>query len=84
MTEAEAIVNRRPLTTDDLADPDSLDVLTPNHLLTMKGSVILLPPGNFQKVGVYSNLTANKGLYFSFNLITEVIFKQHTKKLPRP
>ena len=54
MIEAEAIVNSRPLTTDDLADPDSLDVLTPNHLLTMKSSVILAPPGNFQRADVYS------------------------------
>ena len=54
MIEAEAIVNSRPLTTDDLSDPDSLDVLTPNHLLTMKSSVILAPPGNFQRADVYS------------------------------
>ena len=54
MVEAEAIVNSRPLTTDDLTDPDSLDVLTPNHLLTMKSSVILAPPGNFQGADVYS------------------------------
>lgn len=54
MIEAEAIVNSRPLTTDDLTDPDSLDVLTPNHLLTMKSSVILAPPGNFQGADVYS------------------------------
>ena len=54
MIEAEAIVNSRPLTTDDLADPDSLDVLTPNHLLTMKSSVILAPRGNFQRADVYS------------------------------
>ena len=54
MIEAEAIVNSRPLTTDDLTDPDSLDVLNPNHLLTMKSSVILAPPGNFQGADVYS------------------------------
>ena len=48
MIEAEAIVNGRPLTIDDLADPDSLDVLTPNHLLTMKSSVILAPPEMFK------------------------------------
>ena len=49
MIEAEAIVNSHPLTRDDLADPDSLDVLTPNHLLTMKSSVILAPPRKFSK-----------------------------------
>ena len=54
MIEAEAIVNSRPLTTDDLTDPDSQDVLTPNHLLTMKSSIILVPPGNFQRADVYS------------------------------
>lgn len=54
MTEAEAIVKSPPLTTDDLADPDSLGVLTPNHLLMMKSSVILPPPGNFQRADVYS------------------------------
>lgn len=53
MVEAEAIVNSSPLTTDDLADPDSLDVLTPNHL-AMKSSVILAPPGNFQRADAYS------------------------------
>lgn len=54
MIEAEAIINSRPLTTDDLTDPDSQDVLTPNHLLTMKSSIILTPPGNFQRADVYS------------------------------
>lgn len=54
MTEAEAIVKSPPLTTDDLADPDSLGVLTPNHLLMMKSSVILPFPGNFQRADVYS------------------------------
>lgn len=52
--EVEAIVNSCPVATDDLTDPDSLDVLTPNHLLTMKSSVILSPPGNFQRADVYS------------------------------
>ena len=54
MIEAEAIVNSRPLTTDDLTDPDSQDFLTPNHLLTMKSSIILAPPRNFQRADVYS------------------------------
>lgn len=47
MTEVEAIVNSRPLTTDDLTDADSLDVLTPSHFLTMKSLVILALPVNF-------------------------------------
>ena len=53
MCEAEAIVNSRPLTVSQLADPDSLSPLTPNHLLTMKTKVILAPPGTFQPADVY-------------------------------
>lgn len=51
MVEAEAIVNSRPLTTEN---PDHLEPLTPNHLLTMKSKVILPPPGNFQRADIYS------------------------------
>ena len=49
MIEVEAIVNSPPLTRDDRADPDSLDVLTPNYLLTVKSSVILAPPEIFKE-----------------------------------
>ena len=47
MCEAMVIINSKPLTTDNLNDPNSLEPLTPNHLLTLKSSVILPPPGNF-------------------------------------
>ena len=53
MCEAEAVVNSRPLTVNQLADPDSLSPLTPNHLLTMKSKVVLAPPGSFQPADVY-------------------------------
>lgn len=43
--EASAIVNSRPLTTDNLNDPNSLEPLTPNHLVTMKAATALPPPG---------------------------------------
>lgn len=36
MCEAAAIVNSRPLTVANIHDPNSLEPLTPNHLLTMK------------------------------------------------
>ena len=52
MTEVECIINSRPLTTPS-CDPDDLDPLTPNHILTMKSKVVLPPPGNFQKEDVY-------------------------------
>jgi hypothetical protein len=54
MCETEAIVNSRPLTVNDLNDPDSLQPLTPSHLLTMKSRVILPPPGVFQSPDRYS------------------------------
>ena len=54
MVETEAIINGRPLTTIDLTGPDALDVLTPNRLLTMKSSVVMAPPGNFQQADAYS------------------------------
>ena len=53
MCEAEAIVNSRPLTTDSLNDPTSLNPLTPNHLLAMKTKVLFPPPGVFQAPDKY-------------------------------
>ncbi|XP_051803945.1 uncharacterized protein LOC127533924 [Acanthochromis polyacanthus] len=52
--EAAAIVNSRPLTTDNLNDPNSLEPLTPNHLVTMKTSSALPPPGQFIKEDLYA------------------------------
>ena len=50
--EVEAIVNSRPLAVDNLND-ETVDPLTPNHLLTMKSKVVLPPPGVFQREDVY-------------------------------
>ena len=47
--EAEAIVNSRLLTLDNLSDP-----LMPNHILTMKTWPVLPPPGVFQREDQYS------------------------------
>ena len=54
MCEAEAIVNSRPLTTDNLTSADSLEPLTPNHLVTMKTKIVLPPPGVFESADGYS------------------------------
>ena len=43
MIEVESIVNSRPLTTEGLSD-ESIEPLTPSHLLTMKSKVVM-PPG---------------------------------------
>lgn len=52
LTEVEAIVNSRPLTLEDINDPESLP-LSPSQLLTMKSKVVMPPPGVFQKNDVY-------------------------------
>lgn len=51
--EVMAIVNSRPLTTEFLNDPLGPLPLTPNHILTMKSSVILPPPGQFEREDLY-------------------------------
>lgn len=54
MCEAEAVVNSRPLTVENLCSPMSPEPLTPNHLLTGKTQVVLPPPSEFQRADVYS------------------------------
>lgn len=51
--EAMSIVNRRPLTVSEIDNPDSLEPLTPNHILTGKTSSPLPPPGEFLKEDMY-------------------------------
>ena len=53
MTEVECIVNSRPLSVNNLNDPEAPEPLTPNHLLTLKQKVVLPPPGNFQRADLY-------------------------------
>ena len=54
MTDAEAIVNCRPPTVDDLTSPECLQPLSPSQLLTLKSSVVLPPHGSFQRADLYS------------------------------
>lgn len=51
--EVMAILNSRPLTTEYLNDPLGPEPLTPNHILTMKSTIILPPPGQFIKEDLY-------------------------------
>nr|XP_021322660.1 uncharacterized protein LOC108179640 [Danio rerio] len=51
--ETMAIINSRPLSVEHLHDPTGPEPLTPNHILTMKSSVIVPPPGNFDKQDLY-------------------------------
>lgn len=52
--EAMSIINSRPLTANNINDPKGLEPLTPNHLLTMKSSVPLPPPGKFVAEDLYA------------------------------
>ena len=51
--EVMAIINSRPLTTEHLNDPTSLEPLTPNHILMMKSSIMSPPPGQFVGQDLY-------------------------------
>ena len=50
--EASAIVNSRPLSCVNIND-ETLEPLTPNHLLTGKTRVVVSPPGSFTKDDTY-------------------------------
>lgn len=52
--ETVAIINSRPLTVDNLTDQNSLEPLTPNHLITLKSKIIVPHPGNFQREDLYT------------------------------
>ncbi|XP_013409149.1 uncharacterized protein LOC106172794 [Lingula anatina] len=53
LTEAEVIVNSRPLTNIDTQSPDSPMPLSPNQLLTLKTKVVMPPTGNFIRKDTY-------------------------------
>ena len=61
--EASAIVNSRPLSTEIINAPLSDPPLSPNLLLTQKTSVILPPPGKFQKCDLYSRKSWRRTQY---------------------
>ncbi|XP_067950007.1 uncharacterized protein [Watersipora subatra] len=52
LNEVMAVVNSRPLAVDDLHNPQR-SVLTPNHLVTMKGQSIPSSPGVFEGSEIY-------------------------------
>lgn len=48
-----AIINSRPLSVEHLNDPTGPEPLTPNHILTMKSTIVQPPPGVFMKEDLY-------------------------------
>ena len=54
MVEVELIINSRPLTVETISDSKSEILLSSSNLLTMKTSVVMLPPGEFSKPDAYS------------------------------
>ncbi len=63
--EAMSIVNSRPLTTNTINDPESVEPLTPNHLLSMKTSLPLPPPGKFVREDLYARKRWRRVQYLS-------------------
>ena len=53
LAEATGILSSRPLTVENMNSPDCLP-LAPHNLVTMKTSVILLPPSDFPQADIYS------------------------------
>ncbi len=51
--EVMAIVNSRLLTTEHLNDSSGPEPLTTNHILTIKSTIILPPPGQFTREDLY-------------------------------
>lgn len=62
--EAMATVNSRPIAVNSMNDPESL-VLTPNHLLTTKPTVIDSPPGSFNNTEIYGKKMWRKTQQFA-------------------
>lgn len=58
LSEATSVINSRPLNIDNISDPQSLEPLTPNHLITMKSKII---PSNLSLLDIeQSDLYAAK------------------------
>ncbi|KAL7840982.1 hypothetical protein SRHO_G00246730 [Serrasalmus rhombeus] len=63
LCEVEAIINDRPITKLS-EDPNDLEPLTPNHLLTMKRKPVL-PPGLFDRTDMYGKRRWRQVQYIS-------------------
>lgn len=73
LCEAEAILNDRPITRVS-EDPNDLEPLTPNHLLTLK-RIPVLPPGLFDQKDQYVRRRWKQAQYLS-----DLFWKRWTKE----
>ena len=53
LTEAECIVNCRPLTFPSSDPTDLQSPISPSNILTMKSKIVMPPPGDFQRADLY-------------------------------
>ena len=63
--EAAAIINSRPLSVDNLADPANCMPISPSNFLTMKPSIFMSLPGNFTNDDIYSRKGWRRVQYLS-------------------
>lgn len=73
LSEVEAILNNRPITTMS-SDPHDLEALTPNHVLLLKSKPVL-PPGIFQKSDMYLRRRWKQAQY-----IADLFWKRWTRE----
>lgn len=64
MYEVMATMNSRPLTAEQLNDPHG-EILTPNHLITMKSNYAVPPPSEFSETDMYGTKMWRKAQQFA-------------------
>ena len=67
--------------TRQLSDPTSLAPLMPNHLLTMKSSVVLQPPGQFEGADKYSRKSSRWRNEYLRNLQAHPKWTRHRRDM---
>lgn len=64
MYEVMATMNSRPLTAEQISDPHG-EILTPNHLITMKSNYLAPPPSEFDETEIYGRKMWRKAQQFA-------------------
>ena len=69
MTEVEAVLNFRPLMTELLSDGNSLNLISPSNILTMKTKVVMPPPGEFGRADIYCHKTVEESAKYNRRIL---------------